>query len=348
MSAGRFEARRSAVYEIAGRRFDTGSPGFEEAIARAHATHQRPRCVCRAGGIETYVARLNDSYVIKRMPETGNRHASTCPHFEPAADESGSQQLGSAIHEDPITGITTLKVDFSLMRSAPCSTLHPTLSSTPQPGPAKAPDSARSDQRLSLHGLLLYLWDQAGLTYWHPSFAGRRTWAVVRRRLLQAASYKVIGGRPLLERLYLPEPFTVEDREAISRRRIAAWSAATSPASSTGQLLLLIGELKAIASGNRGFKLIVKQVPDLAFRIEDRLYRQGTKRLQPTLERWNAANDIRMVIIGTFAGGATNVPSMVDLALVPTAREWIPVKRPSQHEPLRAPDRTMVRWHGAL
>jgi len=319
------EEHQAAVYEIAGRRYDLRTPGFPEAIARAHARQQRPRCTCVPGGIETYVAKLHDGYVVKRMPETGNQHASSCPHFEPAADATGLRPLlGTAIREDPVSGLTTLRLDFAMSRSA--------QRQAPVPSATTAPSSARNDQRLSLRGLLLYLWEQAGLTRWQPGFAGKRPWATVRRRLLQAAGDKIVGGRPLVDRLYVPEPFNVDERDVISRRRIASLTAATAGPGSSGQLLLLIGELKEIAPARCGFKAVVKQVPDLAFTVEDRLYHQITRRLQPELALWNAADDIRMLMIATFGMGPSGVPTMLELALVPTTRDWLPVKDVFEHQ----------------
>lgn len=319
------DEHQAAVYEIAGRRYDLRTPGFPEAIARAHTSQQRPRCTCVPGGIETYVAKLHDGYVVKRMPETGNQHASSCPHFEPAADVSGLRPLlGTAIREDPVSGLTTLRLDFAMSRSA--------QRQAPVPSATTAPSSARNDQLLSLRGLLLYLWEQAGLTTWQPGFAGKRPWATVRRRLLQAAGNKIVGGRPLVDRLYVPEPFSVDDRDGISRRRSASWTAATAGPGSSGQLLLLVGELKEIAPARCGFKAVVKQVPDLAFTVEDRLYHQITRRLQPQLALWNAADDIRMLMIATFGTGPSGVPTILELALIPTTRDWLPVQDVFEHQ----------------
>lgn len=319
------DEHQAAVYEIAGRRYDLRTPGFPEAIARAHASQQRPRCTCMPGGIETYVAKLHDGYVVKRMPETGNQHASSCPHFEPAADASGLRPLlGTAIREDPVSGLTTLRLDFAMSRSA--------QRQAPVPSATTAPSSARNDQRLSLRGLLLYLWEQAGLTRWQPGFAGKRPWATVRRRLIQAAGNKIVGGRPLVDRLYVPEPFNVDDRDGISRRRSVSWAAATTGPGSSGQLLLLMGELKEIAPARCGFKAVVKQVPDLAFTVEDRLYYQITRRLQAELALWNAAANIRMLVIATFSTGPSGVPTVLELALVPTTRDWLPVKDVFEHQ----------------
>ena len=210
-------------YSIAGQQFDTDSPGFAEAIAWAHGAHHRPRCLCLRSddrrGVEMYVARLGDGFIVKRMPNTGCRHAPECPSYEPPAEFSGlGQVLGSAIVEDPATGETTLKLDFSMSRIAGRSSV---------PVGGSTSDRVATDgTRLSLRGLLHYLWDQAELTHWHPGFAGKRSWAVVRKHLLQAAENKVARGEALRARLYIPEVFYVEERDSINARRLAQWAPA--------------------------------------------------------------------------------------------------------------------------
>jgi hypothetical protein len=126
-----------------------------------------------------YVARLGEGYIVKRMPDTGSHHAPDCPSYEPPAEFSGlGQVLGSAITEDPATGETTLKLDFPLTKMPGRSTIPPTG--------GEGDSVSSTGTKLSLRGLLHYLWDQAELTRWHPGFAGKRTWATVRRHLLQA------------------------------------------------------------------------------------------------------------------------------------------------------------------
>jgi len=314
-----------AAYDIDGQRIDVQAPGFAQAMARAHAMQQRPRCMCQPGGIETYVAKINGGYVVKRMPETGSQHVASCPHFEPSADAHGFGPLiGTAIREDPATGLTALRVDFSMSRLPPRQVARSTSRHTLP--------TARSGAKLSLHQLLLYLWHEAGLTRWQPSFAGKRNWGTVRWRLLQAASDTLIGGRPLRDRLFVPEPFAVERRDEIAHRRTAAWSMVRSGGSASGQLLLLIGELKEIAAARCGFRAVVKHMPDQAFMIDERLHRQMTHRLQPALALWNTADDVRMLVIGTFAINAAGGPAIVELALMPTTREWIPVSAPDDRE----------------
>lgn len=317
----------AGVYEIAGRRLDIDSPHFAEAIASAHNAHQRPRCMCQAQGIEMYVARLagpTGGYIVKRMPDTGCQHAADCPSYEPPADASGlGQVLGSAITEDPATGETTLKLDFSLSKV-------PGRSAVPPSG-AESDSVASTGTKLSLRGLLHYLWDQAELTRWHPGFAGKRNWATVRRHLLQAAEHKRTRGDALSNRLYVPEPFTVEEREAINARRLAQWQAAQTTPGKPQQLMLLIGEVKEIVPARYGFKAIVKHLPDLAFAIDEQLYRRLGRRFEQELALWGASEDIHMVMIATFGLSSIGVPGIHELSLMPVTAEWLPIENSLEH-----------------
>jgi len=309
----------AAVYEIGGQRFELGSHGFADAIADAHAAHQRPRCMCLVDGVEMYVARLGQGYIVKRMPETGSHHAPDCASYEPPAEFSGlGQVLGSAITEDPVTGETTLKLDFPL---------------TKMPGRAQMPpagghsDSVTSDgTKLSLRGLLHYLWDQAELTRWHPGFAGKRTWGTARKHLLSAAEDKIARGGSLRSRLYIPEVFSVEQRDAINARRTSQWSQAVAVPGQRQHLMLMIAEVKEIMPARYGFKAVAKHVPDLAFALDEPLYRRLARRFESELSVWGAADDIHMVMIATFSVAAVGVPNIVELSLMPTTRQWLPVE----------------------
>ena len=316
----------SAVYEIASRRFEIGTRGFSEAIADAHAAHQRPRCMCLGGydgrGVEMYVARLagtNGDYIVKRMPDTGSHHSPDCPSYEPPAESSGlGQVLGSAITEDPATGETTLKLDFSMSKIA---------GRTAMPTAGGDSDSvASSGTKLSLRGLLHYLWDQAELTRWQPGFSGRRTWSTVRKHLLQAAENKIARGDSLRTRLYIPEAFSVGQRDAINARRVAQWSQAIAAPGKPQHLMLLIAEVKEIVPARYGFKAVVKHVPDQAFALDEQLYRRLGRRFASALALWGAADDIHMVMIATCSVAAAGIPTIVELSLMPVTRHWLPVE----------------------
>ena len=308
-----------SVYEVGGRRFETLSRGFAEAIAEAHTSHQRPRCMCLVGGVEIYVARLGHGYIVKRMPNTGSHHAPDCPAYEPPAEFSGlGQVLGSAITEDPATGETTLKVDFHLSKV-------PGRSTVPSAGGDR--DSVATDgTKLSLRGLLHYLWDQAELTRWQPGFAGKRSWTTVRKLLLQAAEHKIARGNDLQARLYIPEVFCVEQRDAINARRLARWAHVVSSPGKPQQLMLLIAEVKEILPARYGYKAVVKHVPDQAFAIDERLYRRLGRRFESELALWGASDALHMVMISTLSVSEAGVPTILELSLMPVTAQWLPVE----------------------
>jgi len=311
-------AARSATYAIGERLFETGSRELAAAIASAHAAHQRPLCTCVAEGVEMYVARLGDGYIVKRMPDTGSQHAPACPSYEPPADVSGlGQVLGSAITEDPATGETTLKLDFPLAKMS---------GRLQMPPPGGDRDSVSSDgTKLSLRGLLHYLWDQAELTRWHPGFAGKRSWGTVRKHLLSAAEDKFARGSSLRSRLYIPEAFSVEQRDAINARRTQLWSQGVAVPGKQ-QLMLTIAEVKEIVPARYGFKAVVKHVPDQAFALDEQLFRRLSRRFEPELELWGTADDIHMVMIATFSVAAAGIPTIFELSLMPATRHWLPVE----------------------
>ncbi len=310
-----------SVYAVGGQRFEATSLGLVEAIADAHAAHPRPRCMCVIDGVEMYVARLagtSEGFIVKRMPNTGSHHAPDCPHYEPPPESSGlGQLLGSAITEDPDTGETTLKLDFSMSKIAGRSAM-------PTTG-GDGDSVASSGAKLSLRGLLHYLWDQAELTRWNPAFAGRRTWSTVRKHLLLAAENKIARGDSLRSRLYIPEVFSVDQRDAINSRRMAQWSPAIAEPGKPQRLMLLIAEVKEIVPARYGFKAVVKHVPDQGLALDDQLYRRLGRRFESALALWGAAEDIHMMIIATFSVAATGVPTIVELSLMPVTRHWLPL-----------------------
>ena len=278
--------------------------------------------MCLVDGVEMYVARLastNEGFIVKRMPNTGSHHAPDCPSYEPPAEASGlGQVLGSAITEDPASGETTLKLDFSMWKIAGRAAM-----------PTAGGDSdsvASSGAKLSLRGLLHYLWDQADLTRWQPGFTGKRTWSTVHKHLLLAAENKIARGDSLRSRLYIPEVFSVDHRDAINARRMAQWSQAIAAPGKPQHLMLLVAEVKEIVPARYGFKAVLKHVPDQAFALDEQLYRRLGRRFESRLALWGAAEDIHMVIIATFSVAAAGIPTIVELSLMPVTRHWLPVE----------------------
>ena len=73
------------TFLVAGERIQSSSSEVaQRQLAPAHAAHVRPMCLCTAGGVAMYIARIApERYIIKRMPDTGMLHAPSCPSYLP-------------------------------------------------------------------------------------------------------------------------------------------------------------------------------------------------------------------------------------------------------------------------
>jgi hypothetical protein len=266
-----------------------------------------------------YVARLGDGFIAKRMPGTGSRHAPDCLSYEPPPEASGlGQVLGTAIKEDPATGETALRLGFSMLNLGGRATM---------PAPGSPSGSVSSDgSKLSLRGLLHYLWDQADLTRWQPGFAGKRSWGTVRKHLLLAAENKLARGEALRSQLYIPEPFSIDQRDALNARRVAQWSHAVATPGKPQHLMLLIGEVKELVPARYGFKAVIKHVPDQAFALDEQLYRRLGRRFDSELALWASADTVHMIVIATFGLSEAGIPTIGEMSLMPVTPQWLPIE----------------------
>jgi hypothetical protein len=305
--------------------FELTDPNLVVALQDIYGSKVRPLCMCRSTGVEMYIAKVANKYAVKRMPNTGADHGADCDSYEPPAELSGLGQLmGTAIDEDTEAGTTTLKLGFSLSKMAG--------KSAPAPSGAEK-DSVKTDgNKLTLRGTLHYLWDQAGFNRWSPAMEGKRPWPVIRKFLLLAAENKLAKGSALVDRLYVPEPFSPERKSEIAQRRMAKLATATAPARETKQLLIVIGQVAEIGKSRYGYKIRLKHVPDCDFMLNEDLHKRLQKRFGTELELWSSNDDagVRLVAIATVAVGQTGVPSIEEIALMVTTQSWVPFENQSE------------------
>jgi hypothetical protein len=306
------------MYLVDGQRYEPNEPELERALAGAYDKRIRPLCWCCDPPIPVYITRLGETFVLKRMPFTGSRHAVGCTHYEPPAELSGlGEVLGTAISENPDTGVTQLRVGFSLSKGA---------SRTVVSGTCQDRGSVRSDGvRLSLRGLLHFLWLEAELTKWRPAFDGKRTWAVVRRHLLAAASNKVLKGMSLTDALYIPETFTVATAEAIRTRRDRRFAKGLNRDGHGQSKMILIGELKEMVPARFHFNVVIKHMPDMPFLLNIDLHRRMTRQFENELALWTGSAETHLIMAATFALADWGQPMIDELCLVPASAQWLPV-----------------------
>jgi hypothetical protein len=288
---------------------------WQRILQKAYSAKIRPLCMCRTVGdkLPLYIAHARGQYQIKRMPFSGAKHATHCDHYEPPPELSGLGQVsGLAIREEPDSDSTTLALDFPLMKGR-----------SRQAGSASEVehDSVRSDgTKLSLRGLLHYLWDESGLSRWVPAMTGKRSWFIVRRELLAAASSKTAKGKALASLVFIPETFKSEFAHDIKKRQLDSMSRVREQSNAR---MLLIAEVKGLEDARYGRSLIVKHLPDLRFVMNDAMHKHLLSRFGSQLQLWGALPSSHLLMIGTFSVTAQGLHTLESACFVNANEHWI-------------------------
>ena len=241
---------------VKGRTYLSGDPALQDALANTYDTPERPRCLCAPGGIEMYIAKHRD-YVIKRMPDTGHKHHPTCPAYEAEAGTSGlGQLLGESVIEHSPESIE-LRVGFPFAR-VPGRAL-------PHGDPVPVAEVHASRHRMSLLAVMHFLYERAGLNRWYPAMEGQRNQGVLCKYLLEAAEEVKVKGDRLSDRLYVPEPFSVNAKAEIAERRRQKLAILQSPENDVQfKMALVLGEFKDAEVSSVGRRLRRPDLGDFA------------------------------------------------------------------------------------
>jgi hypothetical protein len=301
-------------YRVLGRSVAEGDE-LQPLLAKAYAQKAQVLCECRKGtDLPLYISHRNDRYVLARWPGSGARHATACDHYEAPDYLTGMGQVrGAAIIDDEASGETSLKLGFAA-RLAPAALTNdkPTVKS--------------SGQKLSMRGLLHVLWDRAELTHWHPKMAGKRSWFVVRRALLEAAASCRAKQEALPHVLFVPESFRLEDKEDIRARRRAALERVYR---SRDEMMVVVGEIKEIVSAHGAERIVLRHVGDMPFVMDQDMARRFHKRFAGELALWQAQHGAKgeqdhLVIAGSFARRREGTFDLIEVALMPVTPDWLP------------------------
>jgi len=309
------------AYLIGQREFYPGDEDFQQILANAYANGVRPLCGCnRISPVELYVAKIASraSYELRRMPKAGSRHASDCDHYEPPPGLSGLAQVqGHAILEDTLTDTVELKLDFALSK----------ISGRTLPTPKDTPaDSVKSDgTKLTLRGLLHYLWHTAQLDKWYPAMQGKRTYGTMFKYINQAATGKVAKSQPLGDMLYVPEPHDPAREADIRSRRMLRLAQLASSSGTTTRLGLVVGELYELRPAQFGYQAVFKGAMDCPFRVNEDLYKRMIKHFKTALSMWDQnLTDSHLILIGTFTVDSAGMPLLNEVAAMNVTQNWIP------------------------
>lgn len=305
-------------FAIDGRVFAADDRLLQEALARVHQSSVRPRCLCVPCGVEMYVAR-HGQFLIKRMPDTGDRHHPGCPSFEPAPGQSGLGELvGEAVIEvEP--GRVELRVDFPWVRR-----VGPTVVRGES---EEAMEVTQPRRRMSLRALMHYLFERAGFNRWSPAMEGKRHQGVLHKYLTEAAEGVLVKGVELGARMYVPERFS-EQRKAEAAQRRRTKLAILRPQEGQWPLAIVLGEFKACEEAALHKRIWIRHMPDVPLLASNRIWERAERVFRPLFEARDADSGVaaRLVMAALIRSRREHTYEIESLSLMLTSEHWVPVE----------------------
>jgi hypothetical protein len=311
-----------ALYRVGNQQLDGESQEFARKLSEVHGKPElRPVCLCRDPGIEMYVAKVADKFILKRMPGTGTKHDPSCDSYEYPPELSGlGEIMGSAIQEDVEAGTTALKFNFSLSKLT-------TSRAAPKPNAGVEKNTIKEDEKkLTLRSTLDYLWEEAGFSKWTAAMNNKRSWFVIRKYLLEAVGNKTAKGSNLGNLLYIPENFSPEHKDQIVLRRNSHLSKLSKTSGGKRELMLLVAEVKEMAPSRFGFKLIAKHLPDYHFMMSEKMYEKIEEIFYSELGLWGAIDNSHLIVIASFGLSPSGYATIEEISFMVTNASWIPIE----------------------
>jgi hypothetical protein len=305
-------------FAIRGRVIVADDPQLQDALAHIYDTPERPRCLCVPGGVEMYVA-LHRQFVVKRMPDSGGAHHPGCPSFEPEPQQSGLGELvGEAVLESAAGGVE-LRVDFPWARVIGRA--------VPRGEAQEVSEVGVPRRRMSLRALLHFLFERAGFNRWNPAMAGKRNQGVLCKYLLQAAADIMVKGVPLVDRLYVPEPFSEGTKiDAAQRRREKL--AVLRPRDRQTPLAVVIGEFKASEATSQGRRIWIRHMPDAPLLIAGKSWERIERAFAPLFEARDAdiGRPVRLILAALIRARREYTYEIDAASIMLASEHWIPVE----------------------
>lgn len=317
------------AYEIDNRAYAEDDAELPAALKRAHGGDLRPLCLCRPFSaklpmvIERRTATNHNVngqdtpdhalYVLRRMPGRGHEHSPACKHYEAPEGLSGrADHMGSAIRTDDDGAHHTLRLAFPLSHKEKAA---PTDEVVKAGEPAKP---RKRFARLTLLGFLHHVLETAELNKMHKGLHGKRSWNVMRGRILETMRAQATSRyRDLAAFTFAPRIFSPEHKDELFRD----WRAIERKAGAEKRSILLFAELKDIDSGQLTFKHLPQRrfalKPDVQKPFLDVLERITGLMTGPR----GAGHVIACAVVNVGEGDAL---SIIDIALTAATPHWIP------------------------
>ncbi len=187
-------------------------------------------------------------------------------------------------------------------------------------------------KKLSIRALLDHLWHSARLTHWSPAMTGRRNWPLVKHALSQAATSSEARGAPLLDRLFIPEPWNLAAKTAIAARRAAALQRIAHASAAQMGYAILVGEFKDLTAERFGAQLVIKHLPDFPILMDQATHKRAASLLEPLQHGASVIEEAHIIVIATIASAKMGGAQLIEVAFMLVDKRWLPIVDASAHE----------------
>ncbi|MFE3455969.1 DUF1173 family protein [Nocardiopsis aegyptia] len=282
---------------------------------RARAETRHGLCLCSTPALRLVIRQRKGRYHLAVWPGEGPDHQAQCPFHAPARPEhSGRTSYTDQAISHTTTG-TCIRLEHALATRGAST-------ETATPGKRSGTREGRSRRRVGLLGMLHYLWESTGLTYWQPGPA--RSWAHCHRRVKISTATTVLNRLPLQEVLHTVAPFTREQADH-NEAAFAAWREPLQ-----GRRGLLLGEIKHISPTQYGVKIALRHLRHPLF-ARQQLIDRSRRSYRSAFTEYPGARQVALALVEQTSRGNLVVQ---DLAVMLTNHSYLPAD--STHEVVMA------------
>lgn len=336
------------AYEIDNRAYAEDDAELPAALKRAHGGESRPLCLCRpfSAKLPMVIERRtgqgqvtnsqtphgDDLYILRRMPGRGHEHSPTCKHYEAPEGLSGrADHLGGAIRTNDDGAHHTLRLAFPLSHKDKSAAVDEAVTLGEPSKPRKR------FARLSLLGFLHHVLETAELHKMHKGLHGKRSWNVMRGRILETMRAQATSRyRDLAAFSFAPRIFSLEHKDELFRD----WRAVERKAGTEKRSILLFAELKDIDAGsNNGCNLTFKHLPQRSFALTPDIQKpflDALERITGLMTGPRGAGHVLCCAVVTVGEG--DALSIIDIAMTAATPHWIPFESMAEYRLLAACD----------
>lgn len=331
------------TYEIDNRAYAEDDAELPAALRRAHGNAVRPLCLCRPFSaklpmvIEHRTANVqngngqdtsrHDLYILRRMPGRGHEHSPACKHYEAPEGLTGrTEHLGSAIRTDDDGAHHTLRLAFPLSHKEKAAASDEAMT----PGDPAKP--RKRFARLTLLGFLHHVLETAELNKMHKGLHGKRSWNVMRGRILETMRAQATSRyRDLAAFTFAPRIFSPDHKDELFRD----WRAVERKAGAEKRSILLFAELRDIDSG----QLTFKHLPQRRFTLKHEVQKPFLDALERITGLMTGPRGAGHVIAcAVVSVGEGDALSIIDIAMTAATPHWIPFGSMAEYRLLVACD----------